>query len=375
MTGPTSGESTGAPRPADVARYLDHTDWRPGDRAGQALVWNRELPNGRVQVLVPTSADLGDYETRINDVIRTLALVEDRNPDEIRHKLLNPFMDIQLIRSRSSGPSGTISLERGHRAVQGVRDLFLSAATGAYLEVTPAVLPSSRPIEARRFLELARFGPTGAGSFVWRVETEIVAPLDAGRLNPRNILLALYRCSSAAYNAAEEYINTGDLVSFEERVPDGVTANLCDALVTIGSSGLGFDLSFAWSWSLPVSEPTPDLAFQTNHVTAIKAAAKHLRSLTPQATATLRGRVIELLRRSRSAIGTVVVEGIFSDLADVAGQRIRVTLHLPDELYQRALEAHRSQAVVTVRGSVQVSPRAYRMMDLTSFDVELGAGT
>lgn len=374
MTGPTSGKSTGPPRPGDVARYLDHTDWQPGDRAGQALVWNRELPSGLVQVLVPTSADLGDYETRINDVIRTLALVEERTAEAIRHELLNPFTDIQLIRTRSSGPSGTISLERGHRAVQGVRDLFLSAATGAYLGVNPAVLPSSRPVEARRFLEVARFGPTGAGSFVWRVETEIGAPQDVSQLNPRTVLLALYRSSSAAYSAAEEYIDTGDLVSFEEHVPDGVTANLCDALVTIGNSGAGFDLSFTWSWSLPVSEPTPDLAFRPIHIMAVKEAAKHLRSLDPQVTATFHGRVIELLRRSRSAIGTAVVEGVFSDFASVAGQRIRVALHLSDELYQRALEAHRSQAVVTVRGSVQVSPRSYRMMDLTSFDVEPDTG-
>ncbi len=69
-------------------------------------------------------------------------------------------------------------------------------------------------------------------------------------------------------------------------MPDGVTANLCDALVTIGNSGAGFDLGFAWSWSLPVSEPTPDLVFEPIHVTAVKDTAKHLRSLAPKVTAT-----------------------------------------------------------------------------------------
>lgn len=373
MTDPTGAASIGVPTPGDVARYLNHTEWRPSDRVGQALVWNRELPSGQVQVLAPTSADLGDYEARINDVIRTLALVEGRNTNDVRHELLNPYLDVQLIRTRSSGPSGTIPLERGHRAVRGVRDLFLNAATGVYLGVSPAVLPSSRPAEARRFLEVARFGPTGAGSFIWRVETEIAAPQEADRLNARSVLLALYRSSAAAYSAAEEYISSGDLVSFEERVPDGVSANLCDALGTIGDSGVGFDLGFTWAWSLPVSEPTPDLAFESIHVEAVKEAAKHLRSLAPQVTATFRGRVIELLRRSQSAIGTVVVEGAFLDLANVANQMVRVTLHLSDDLYQRALEAHRSQSVVTVRGSVQVSPRLYRMMDLTSFDVQSGA--
>lgn len=370
MTGQMDGDLNRPPSPGDVARYLDHADWRPGERAGQALVWNRELPSGQVQVLVPTSADLGDYETRIHDVIRTLALVEGRNADDIRHELLNPYLDIQLIRTQSSGPVGTISLERGHRAVQGLRDLFLSVATGTYLGVNPAVLPSNRPAEARRFLEVARFGQTGAGSFVWRVETEIAAPRDVGDLNARTVLIALYRSSAAAHSAAEEYIREGDLTSFEERVPDGVSANLCEALGTIGNSGTGFELSFTWSWSLPVSEPTPDLAFQPIHVKAVKEAAKHLRSLTPQVIATFRGRVIELLRRSPRAIGTVVVEGSFLDFTDAASQIVRVTLHLTDELYQRALEAHRSQSEVTIRGSVQVSPKLYRMMDLTSFAVQ-----
>lgn len=176
VTATEHGARSGLPSPEQVATYLSRTAWVVRTTYPKALVWERDSELGRAEVLAPLTDAIDDYQARITEVVRALAQAEGRTTAEVEFEILFPNLDVQHIRTKPLGPSGTTPLNDGYLALKGVRALFLAAATSAALPVPVAVLPTSRPQRAKTFLDQVRLGPTGQGSFVFRVETSLVVP-------------------------------------------------------------------------------------------------------------------------------------------------------------------------------------------------------
>lgn len=354
----TEHAASGLPSPEQVAIYLSRTGWVVHTTYPKALVWGKESEMGSAEVLAPLTHTIDDYQARITELIRTLALTEGRAKDEVEFELLFPNLDVQHIRTKPLGPSGTTPLHDGYLALKGVRALFLAAATSATLPTPVAVLPSSRPQRARNFLNQVRLGPTGQGSFIFRVETSLIVPADQeDAIPPRQTLLGLYGALEGARLAADTVLESGQIAAFDEQIATGVSANLCEALILLsGQSNQGVDLDFTWSRFHPVSRATPTIAFHPPHVAILRRAMNYLRDQTRARPAEIRGVVVELRSKSPRTSGSVVVEGVLQVEGSEPARR-RVTVQLDDQSYMRALDAHRNESPVAVTGIFQDSAR------------------
>ncbi|MGH4015121.1 MAG: hypothetical protein ACRDSL_14605 [Pseudonocardiaceae bacterium] len=354
--------------PAGIVAYLRASGWREAGSYGQATIWTRTVNGTEAEVLVPVSAELRDYPTRLADLANTLSTVEQRPAADVLQDLRSPRLDVQYIRTMPDGPSGSIPLHEGYLALGGVRELFLAAATSAVSAERPTVLPGQKPPQARGFLDQVRLGQTSRGSYVLRVETPLPPPGIEPPVSSREVLLHLYQATSAAHDAAVDSARNTDLTAFAERVGEGVSANLCQALVDIGGQRRSpFDLRFAWAPASPVDLATPIIRFDQPLITALKAGAKYLRELPVTETATVVGRVVDLHRTPTDRLGTVQVEGV----VEADGQRYegRVTMRLASREYDLALSAHGTQRPLRVVGPLRHTGRYFEISRVSSIEI------
>ncbi|MEV6844695.1 hypothetical protein [Actinoplanes sp. NPDC051411] len=96
--------------------------------------------------------------------------------------------------------------------------------------------------------------------------------------------LRLYDAVRAAHAAANEALTDANgLDVFTEAVSQGVTANLCEALVGLGGeAGHPFELSLRLAPSRPLrSAPFAPVRFRRDHLPVLSSAARELRERVP----------------------------------------------------------------------------------------------
>ncbi|MGH4010423.1 MAG: hypothetical protein ACRDTH_20055 [Pseudonocardiaceae bacterium] len=355
--------------PAGIVAYLLASGWREAGSYGRAAIWTRTVDGAEAEVLVPVSAELRDYATRLAELVSTLTTVEQRPAADVLQDLRSPTLDVQYIRMMPDGPSGSTPLREGYLAIKGVRDLFLAAATSAVSAERPTVLPSQKPQLAQGFLDQVRLGQTSRGSYVLRVETQLPPPGIEPPVPSREVLLHLHQATSAAHDAATRSSRNGDPTPFIERVGEGVSANLCEALADIGGQRRNaFDLRFAWAPALPLVDlDTPTVRFDRPVITALKAGAKYLRELPITETATVVGRVVDLHRTPTDRLGRVQVEGV----VEAGGHRYedRITMRLVSQEYNLAVSAHGTGRPLRVVGELRHTGRQFEVSRVSSIEI------
>ncbi|HWE91874.1 MAG TPA: hypothetical protein VG317_20600 [Pseudonocardiaceae bacterium] len=369
--------------PADVTSYLRSTGWQDAGDYGRAIAFTRPVAGEDVEVLLPRLRELRDYPARMNELLDTVSIVEGRSAGDVLRDLRSPLLDVQHIRTMPSTPSGTTPVEDGFRAVRGVRALYLEAVASALAarddtgrdETQASPADKARP---KKFLDQVRLGAATAGSYVLRVETEVEpdhAPVseDIG-IGARAVLSHLHRVTIAAHSASAESARAGTPRPFEGYVGQDVSAKLCGALADLGGVGQNpFEISFTWAWALPAvdADDLPaELRFDGPQVHALRAAAKHLSSLSEPRPATVEGRASQLNQDDPHAPGRVIIDGrLITEDGVVEDQKVVARLPVAD--YGRIVEAHHPArpARVKVFGTVRAAGRRWEFTEVTGIEI------
>lgn len=359
-----------AVQPADVVSYLARAGWREAGTFGRAVVWIRAAVEDDFEVLVPDSTQLRDYPVRIAELIETVAQVEGRDEAAVLNDLQSPMVDVQHVRTQPEGPSGTIPIRDGLKAVSGVHDLLLSVATTAPHGARAVVLPSQKPTYAWAFLDTVRLGPTSRGSYILRVETPIaLSESAADSTPPRDVVTHLRDALQNARSAAVQSARQRSLDVFTDYVSGGVSANLCEALTDIGGQQRNpFDVSFSWALRAPIADDGPSsVEFDSNVIGQIRQAGKHLRNLPIAESGTFTGRVIDLHQDTPTSLGRAVLQGTLVVDGETATDQ-KVIVHLPARVYQIAVTAHQNSRRITVTGQVRKPGRNPEITTISRID-------
>ncbi len=83
-------------RPLEVAAYLRAKGWREeADFSGKASLWLFEQPEGSAfDVTLPLRRSLADYTLRMEELLTTLASVEQRSQLEVLRDILTTTSDL-----------------------------------------------------------------------------------------------------------------------------------------------------------------------------------------------------------------------------------------------------------------------------------------
>ncbi|MDZ4819142.1 MAG: hypothetical protein SGJ20_09240 [Planctomycetota bacterium] len=359
-------ESVAVLRPLEVASYLRASGWAQAEaQEGRYAIWTL---GDDYEAFLPLRHDVRDYALRMGDLLGLLSKVEDRSQLAILSDLLVTGADVIRVRIADDDlADGSMPIEEHTRTVQKTRDLFMAAACSTIER--KAVWHKRKPDQAVNYLRNVRVGQTERGSYVMTVISKVPPMLQStnDRLfqepgepeqpYERKVTTNLALSLAAAERAAEIAAATGSLDSFDQAVRDGVSANLCEALVglaTDSDTNRAVDFSFSWSRNRPAANQTISrIVIAHDRVPYLQEAARQLRERAPINDFEIEGPVVKLERADGAPTGFVTVYGLVDDSAK------RVRVELSEDEYNVAIAAHRNGVDVQCKGQLVREGRGY----------------
>ena len=305
-------------------------------------VWSLAADEGAYEVIAPRE-NARDFAARVSELLRTLSVVEERSESDILRDLTTVTFDVQYLRTEHDGPPGTAPLRDAADAVAAAHNLLASAT--ASLEEPRLVQPSRRPAKTLDFMRRVLAGPTFAGSFVISTWVPIPPRLsqeedqvlfdDPSEPFERQATRQLSRALAAATDATDQALSTdAGIDAFLSRANDGLSANLCEALVALaGENEVPLGISMAWALDRPTQALRSEFRFSTEGVSVLKEAARELRDRVPEEVVRVSGNVVRLHRDGISGAGDVTIAGVVS--GDDLGRLRRISVSLAEGDYQQ----------------------------------------
>ncbi|WP_147472631.1 hypothetical protein [Streptomyces triticirhizae] len=381
------GQALEALSPEMIRRYLTAQGWGLVQEEPRAEVWGLELPEGRVEALLPTDSRLMDYVQQLQILFNTVAVVEDKEPFVVLRGVGLAQTDVHQVRLLPEGTApGTVSLAEGSRAVGSLRDLFVSAA---YRATTWLQNQQPRPVEPMRksnqvydfISRRVLLGLTQPGSYILTAEVPLTSPVpeqltlgSEGRFGglplARRVSMAFFDGAASAHKAAAYATrNSGDLALFEEEARRGLSANVCEALSELSSYGkVPFELHPLWANDLPLEEPGRILAFGRETIEYLRSGAEYLRERYGRQGVSIRGFITKLEREPTTGPGTVILLGRPED--EPTSRAMRVYVELGTEDYLRVGQAHLDRQEIVLQGDLERSGNRWNLVRVHSLTIE-----
>ncbi len=336
------------------ASYRTHSDVYVGD----------SLP----EIVIPRTAELGDYATAVATLIEIFAAVEDQEQLAVYQAVMTADRDVIRLRARESD-NGSLALDEGVDLISGSRDLLLAAACS--LSGTQAAYRAGANREASDLLKRVRLGQTDRGSFVVTLLTSVIPPAipmlfdDDEDSNAPNDRLMTRRLAAALVAAREatERAAAGDGDAFIKTVEKGVSANLCEALVCIMKPFDALDIRVSWARARPLGSLSAAVRFGKADAPILSEAARSFRARVPRPDEELHG-FVQILKR-----GEDDVDGTIKLVTRIDGKPQSVAAVLKQSDYERAVQAHSERAVVILKGDLERVGQRWKMMNPTLVDM------
>jgi hypothetical protein len=309
---------------------------------------------GKPEIILPRTDLLGDYPAVVAQLISIFASVSARDELATYRDLSGADQDVVRIRAFGTDEDGSVPIDSGVEIVAKARELMLSAACAARSPQSMYRAGANR--EATEYLRRVRLGQTEQGSFVVALLAPIPPQLEAflpgfwpsfedepfERQVTRRLAGAL-----SALRSAIELATSGDGQAFEQTVPQGVSANLCEAVAGLIAQSPGVDIGLTWARTRPTPERHRRFAFSGKDAAILTEAARVFRSRHPRPDQSLFGTVHTLKRRDEDIEGLVTLRAMVDDRP----QSVRAVLDQAN--YSIAVQAHDSKTPVVVKGDLE----------------------
>jgi hypothetical protein len=355
-------------RPSDVASYLSTAGWRVIHTSEVFEIFQLQIEEETFEVTLPDKRSVADYTSRMQELISNLSIVENRSADEIVNDIINLKSDIIRIRKEGYDTrDGTIPLSEGVIMVKKAYDMLYAAACSA---VNPKSVYASKKFErAAEYMNSVRLGQTEKGSFIVTAhspiqEVQATVTNDALEQFPRKVITTFAKAMDALQRVSTTALESGDVEIFEEVVSEGVSANLCEAIVGIQSEDVSADVSIKITWSPNFEAPTEiqdSFVFNAQQIPILKRAAEHFREKNPLEEFSLHGIIVKL-NRDGDGPGTIYIR---ADNDECKNRMVKIVLSAED--YHSAVHAHDNRDIVEVSGTLKKEGRYLELINYSNF--------
>jgi hypothetical protein len=367
-----------AVRVADLRAYLLSKGWkiRPFKRPQAIYFEGPPADDGSPLILlIPASEQLRDYPLRIDEILNTLSILERRPQAEVVRNIITPTSDILHLRLESPETrTGTMELGFVESFFSGMKDLLVFAACGQF---EPKSFYPRALKQAVQFADRCRYRPAPLGSFRVDVEAPLTLPANAIQIElgdypvERLVLTSLMQGLGELQTAIDE----GQTSSFLERLPRGISANLCEAILGMrpDSSEVSWEVSVSWSpaWPVDLASLPRSVRFQDRSFEQIDAIGRALRAGNKPRQGLLEGKVIRLSGRDPIYGGSGPLSILLA--VETPGAPPSVEIVLNPEQYRQAGEAHLRGQRIAVRGLLDRSGRRWHLLEISDFRMLSGA--
>ena len=364
--------------PRGVHAYLATNGWRKvGPYHGNTGDMYCLREDEREAVLVPASAKLADYVTRLMQLAETLGRVENRRQLTVLTDLSLAEVDLIRVRLPKAHPDNTIPLSTGVGLLDESRKLLLAAACSA--SSPQRLFRAGRNQKAAAYIDHVRLGQTEPGSFVVNLLAPVTPSLTKSEAAQLTLLEPFERrvaqmlvSGLRASREATELVNRGeDIGAFEERISKGVSANLCQATANLINTGSGLDVSVSWALTRQPHEELVNeraaVTFAPSDAPVLEEAARILSDRQERCDERIEGYVSALTRDQSDPEGRATIKAV------IDGALVSVKADFSQSEYNRITDAHARRLSVSLEGDLQREDQRWRLMnprDLTVVEDE-----
>ena len=347
-------EALAALSPLAIAAYAIAEGWTRYEKFGthSDVFVRADAP----ELIIPGTSKIGDYSSVVQDLIRTISVVEGRDEIQVFRDLSGSDRDVIRVRSPDADDVGSIRIDEGVELFLNAREMLLSAACSAN-DPRPSYRAGKNK-EASAYMERVRLGQTEQGSFI----VSLLAPVPPSLEPPtqtelwpsvedepfdRLVTRTLASGLGGAKDASEYAVRGAGLQAFHSAVALGVSANLCESLGSLIQRSGGIDVSITWAKTRPTPEARRVVEFSREDGEVLKEAARKLRDQEPRPDERVEGYVTGLDRTVQQDEGRITLKTF------IDGKPVSVRTRLDPDAYRTAVAAHDEKSAVSMSGDLR----------------------
>lgn len=339
-----------------VHAYLSANGWiradSPRRETADIYVWPEDE---REAAIVPASEEYADYGTRIYQIAELLGRVEGRRMFSVLTDLSLAESDLVRVRLPNAHEDNTVKLTDGATVLDEAKGLLLAAACSAGRP--QRMYRAGRNRKAADYLSKVRLGQTEPGSFVINLLSP-VSPRLVGQATlfpeepfERRVTRRLVSGLRASRKAMDE-VNRGaaDISEFENRLNEGISANLCRSVARLTEVGRGLEVCVSWAMTRPSDlEPSERAVvdFRPPDVAVLDEAARMLSDRQERIDEEIQGYVSRLKRDAADPQGTATIR------AFIDGRLTSVQAVFDASDYSEITRAHDDRLSVSLEGDLR----------------------
>lgn len=372
MSTSTVLEAIPAIKYTELQAYLRNTGWTRKEIGRNDIgLFLKGTDTTIHEVILPLTRDFADYRERMMDALEQIAMVEERDIDQVLTDLTIDPADIVRFRVVSSDTvGGTISFLEGFNLLESAKKALFTTACDL---IKPEKYHRRLGLKgAQQFIEKCRLGQTEKGSFV----ASVICPFlnqseqeEAQRLTifnssadltssftrkvTRRMMWALAEIKRSIDRAEENRIidmQGGEIIS----------ANFLESIIELNSIKESREIEIKTSWSIFASESQPlnDIVRLSNdYLPVLETLVSKMRPSDEGVEDLFVGK-ISLTKAdpdpNTRSDGEIILNYVLGDEEKVS--KARVTLNAED--YRKACEAHLRGQTVKVKGRLIMSGRS-----------------
>jgi hypothetical protein len=369
-----------------VKNYLINTGWQRIHPDIENIMLFDRPEDDQNQLILPTNTEFADFSVRTKELILSLAQFENRSPLQILNDLLTDPSDIVRFRIiNNSTTSGTIPLKEGF-------DLLQAAGKAIYTAACDIIQPEAyhRRLalkQADEFINSCRLGQTEHGSFVATVicpflTEDLEEPLSLFARNQqeefnssftRQVTHKLMSSLSQLKRAVENDAANELIAETQNHINTNlISGNFVESIIELNASLEDTDIEISVSTSpnapaLHFNAP-PRIRLSRGHRSGLEYVARQLKPANLNTTEDyFYGRISETKAEpsvdSRSD-GEVLL--VFLDSYD---KPLKAWVKLNNDLYNRALDAHRDGRMIGIKGTLHSLRRSNSITNVREFKI------
>ena len=355
-----------------LAAYLRMHDWtKVADWTDRATVYGKTVNEREQRIWVPIRETFADYADNMERSIQLLARVENRAPDAIFAELQATASDSIRVATLHGQSEHVLSLQDAGLLFRDSLAMITAAARS--VKKPRRAFRGALPADAAAYLKSISAAPTAFSAFDLTLLSPI-PPLHGGvrshstRMRQmsfehpfaRRAVIRLKNGLSATQKAVADVKTQGKFTSFDNAVQEGVSANLCDAVVGLvqlsEEFGDGLSVNVRWAPTRPLNEnQLVSIPFSAHDADIIREAGDRLRARASYTDEHVIADVARLEREPEEFDGHAQL------LAEIDDQSRRLSVTFDPTDFNAVIAAFRERRRIELDGDLHPIGRGYEL--------------
>jgi hypothetical protein len=342
-----------------LKKYLRLTGWGIREYTAKLVKVYKQIERDNVEIIIPNSEDILDYNARIKDVILSLSIIQNKDFDSLYEEVANIGYDVMKMKFEAiKTEKGTIPLGDFVGAINNVKSMLMYGACSEIQTKSQYRKPFD---DARILVDNCEFAQTEIGSFVISIRVPLGKTYLPNIDEDNEYLNDLGRKTVArlisGINEAEE-MSIENEEFFRENYNKRLNNNVCEAISRIlqNDNGFNIEINAKWDTSFALDTELP--------IYSKIEAREHYRKFHEPEEIIITGTIKKLETQDKDIQAERKLITI-----DVPSLKRKVYLFLNEQEHTLACNAYRDKSKVQIKGTLNKKTQHWCLDNPSDFRV------